>query len=338
MELLNKLDVEWTADTVECSRVNAELFAVGLYQLQDDESNPDPEAPKLRAGRIMLFNYDNDACDVHELSRVNDLPAITDMKWRQALNQLIATDAAGHVRLFALDDTLRQLEARDVFEVAEQQLALSLDLNDRVSVGSDLRVAVSDQLGCISELQFRPEGVERVYHQQAHDFPAWIVAYDYHHTDVLISGGDDCRMKIWDTRADTGRPSIVNKTHQMGVCSLHSNMHREHQLVSGSYDEYVRLWDLRSPRAPLSEVHVEGGIWRLKWHPHQADKLLSASMHSGFHVLEATAEGGLDIVGYLPTEGELAYGADWQYSPDSGLGMSCTFYNHELQWWQATVA
>ena len=88
---------------------------------------------------------------------------------------------------------------------------------------------------------------------KAHEFPAWIVAYDYYHDATVLSGGDDCRLKVWDTRALT-RPVLVNKIHDMGVCSMQANKHREYQFASGSYDEWVRIWDLRSMRQPVSEV------------------------------------------------------------------------------------
>ena len=45
-------------------------------------------------------------------------------------------------------------------------------------------------------------------------------------------------------------------------------------------------------RSPLVDHHTQGGgVWRLKWHPFDSSKILTASMHSGFHVVNIDFEG-----------------------------------------------
>ena len=46
-------------------------------------------------------------------------------------------------------------------------------------------------------------------------------------------------------------------------------------------------------RIPVSDTHVGGGVWRLHWEPNSSGKrLLTASMHNGYHVLDTENIGG----------------------------------------------
>ena len=51
-----------------------------------------------------------------------------------------------------------------------------------------------------------------------------------------------------------------------------------------SYDENLLVWDIRNMSVPLAETGLGGGIWRIKWDPHEADYILTATMYNGFHI------------------------------------------------------
>lgn len=108
-----------------------------------------------------------------------------------------------------------------------------------------------------------------------------------------------------------------------------------------SYDGNVRLFDKRQPRSPLSTYDVGGGVWRVRWHPTDPQKLLTACMHDGFKVLEVN-EGGTECTNTLTRFDEhgkdaLAYGVDWCSPQEDGgdLIASCSFYDHQLRTWRA---
>ena len=118
--------------------------------------------------------------------------------------------------------------------------------------------------------------------------PAWIVAFNHHKKHTLVSGGDDCLMKMWDIRCSSS-PTAVNKTHQAGVTSAQWHPNREYVFASGSYDEYLRVWDSRSLRSPVAELHTgEYYINILIIMPYVLILLISFSSGKCFQLIEVS--------------------------------------------------
>ncbi|KAF9174818.1 Diphthine methyltransferase [Mortierella sp. AD011] len=357
---LDSHDTIYSADSVEfCPfQSHASFLACGTYQLAKDESEDQSteqptkpstdgnqsndsddddvesktEKPMLRLGRLLVYQVEGANNDSYKLSHqlINGNPTLG------------VADASGDLILYQFRDHQENLELVAKYQTnTEKKLALSLDWSNRVQTSEHPRIALSLSNGDITILDLDPTSLELTENiaWHAHDLEAWIVGWNYHDTNLLYTGADDCRLKGWDMRTDCSYPTFNSKAHQMGVCSIQSNPHDEHILATGSYDENVLVWDTRSMRQPLSTTETGGGVWRLKWHPTRKNILLAGCMHNGFHVLDYdTAWTSGTIISSFMEHKSLAYGVDWSYAPIESpeklpLIASCSFYDHLIHLW-----
>ncbi|TRY81956.1 hypothetical protein DNTS_013401 [Danionella cerebrum] len=304
---LQVFDTELSADTVEWCPIPqwAHVLACGTYQLQkgDDNTEENSTAPS-RIGRLYLFDCHPQSfiSPLTETQRI-DTPAILDLKWCHVpvseCPVLGMATASGEIQLYRLMDAQQgssALECELSAELGPDRLALSLDWSTGRGESSNVRVVSSDSCGDLTLLALGG------------------------------AGGDDCKLKGWDLRMGSSSPIFTSKRHTMGVCSIHSNPHKEHILATGSYDEKVLLWDERNMKQPLSETAVGGGVWRLKWHPNHEHLLLAACMHNDFHILHSQKameqqDASCSVLASYILHNSLAYGADWSRLPLSSSSL-----------------
>ncbi|CAK9007565.1 Diphthine methyltransferase (Diphthamide biosynthesis protein 7) (DPH7) (WD repeat-containing protein 85) [Durusdinium trenchii] len=266
---------------------------------------------------------------------------VFDVKW--AAPWLAAANSDGTVTLFpGAGEGIGEAGARDPLErkvvvpltSAEQDASfcLSLDWNNRRSGHIEgAKLAVSQANGRLGIVDVHEGEVLQAW--DAHAYPdgspaeTWITAFDCWDAQVLVSGADDAKLKVWDLRIGTAAPLQTNRVHEAGVCSVQFSTLKQHVFATGSYDQQVRVWDRRKLKEPtLPALNLQGGVWRVKWHPGQPDLLLTAAMRSGFVVLD-TSGAEISPVSYYRDVGSqedalgpgsweaLGYGADWLLVP-----------------------
>ncbi len=140
---------------------------------------------------------------------------------------------------------------------------------------------------------------------------------------TVATGADDCCLKLWDIRS--GENTLINKkSHQTGVTTL--KFMSDTELLTGSYDERIRRFDIRNLSQPITEVRSIGGIWRIK--PHN-ELLFVAACYGGCQVV--SLDDFRPVSGPFIAHNSMAYGI----SPiNDNTAISCSFYDRAIQIWQ----
>lgn len=71
---------------------------------------------------------------------------------------------------------------------------------------------------------------------------------------MIASGSEDAQLKVWDLRTDCQQPTQLNKSHESGILFL--KQFETNQILSGSYDETIRVFDLRKFNEPFDQIKV----------------------------------------------------------------------------------
>ncbi|CAG8733898.1 6931_t:CDS:2, partial [Gigaspora rosea] len=108
------------------------------------------------------------------------------------------------VGLYGLNQDESQLDLIIFYTVNnENKLCLSLDWSDRLGLSNNRSIVLSQSDGTVAVMSVDREfGILEKSRWMAHNFEAWIAAFNYHNTNIIYSGGDDCCLKEWDLRTD----------------------------------------------------------------------------------------------------------------------------------------
>lgn len=320
---LDEFDTEFPADSVEWCPAEPfrDVLVCGTYKLIENKEGAKDERCK-RIGRIYLLRVTNGG-KLQVLQRIHT-SGVLDIKWIHFMDGennrilLAVADSNGYLQIYELKEKESKTELQLIAEERidddnEDVMALSLDWSTRgcVSRTSHLNshIAVSDSQGRISHFTWHEtDNLIKDFTLRAHEFQAWIVAFDYCSDNIFYSGGDDNKFLTFDTR--TGSiPVLCNSKHTSGVTSIHSNAVKPFMLATGSYDEILRLWDKRNMKRPTSEINLKGGIWRLKWDPFTHQYLFAACMYEGFKIVNSNYD--MSIIGHYNKHCGISYGCDW---------------------------
>ncbi|XVF87805.1 hypothetical protein PTKIN_Ptkin18bG0150400 [Pterospermum kingtungense] len=88
---------------------------------------------------------------------------------------------------------------------------------------------------------------------EEHEKRTWSVDFSRTEPSMLVSGSDDCKVKVWCTNQEASVLSIDMKAN---ICSVKYNPGSSVHVAVGSADHHIRYYDLRNISQPL---YVFGG-------------------------------------------------------------------------------
>lgn len=339
------------------------LYALGMYEL-NEETN-------LRIGALALYNRN---------TLISSRPmksGVLDMKFHGPL--LACALSSGDVEILSINEEMKDFSSQEpLIKNPDEGLALSLDWNK--SEDDDVRLAVSTQEGSVLVYDLLPTGfIESSALRHVHTLfgervPAWITAFNPHNSQIVMSGGDDCCLRLWDLRCPSNSVHKVSNFFTAGVTSSQWCPYNSHPNIYavGSYDGSIAIWDERMCRPkPLTSIDSGGGVWRLKWMPeincstHHQLFLGAACMHNGSGIYEINpgsklVESDMSITTVETlidsNEERLVYGFDWLISSGTEKSIditedlaksqpcsihyeivTCSFYDNLVQLWSNDI-
>lgn len=253
-------------------------------------------------------------------------------------HQLVVALSIGCIAIYEL--SLEDMKAPQLCHIGNFQLFHESALVLSLAVHAiSARVLTTVSTGEVSVVDVECGNASASCIWNAHDLEVWCGAWKT--PDTVLTGGDDALLKVWDIRRDPQSPQMVCKrskpfksfcpdlcSHNAGVVSILPVS--EHTFLTGSYDNYLRSFDYRNLRRPISSIDLDGGVWRILPRPNsRSTSLLACCMQSGARVVTMKESHSFERKGlFEPQEdNRLIYGASWQ---NEGIAALCSFYEKKL--------
>ncbi|XP_064935507.1 E3 ubiquitin-protein ligase COP1-like isoform X3 [Musa acuminata AAA Group] len=97
---------------------------------------------------------------------------------------------------------------------------------------------------------------QSIMEYEEHEKRAWSVDFSRTEPMMLVSGSDDCKVKVWSTKQEA---SVINIDMKANICCVKYNPGSSVHVAVGSADHKIHYFDLRNTSSPLC---VFKGHWK----------------------------------------------------------------------------
>ena len=292
-----------------------------------------------RIGNLTLFSVVESRLDVVD-TFADKTCGYLDSKWIDG-SKVATACSNGEVKIFEIRERNGQTDAKSLVnescvqvDADKKPILLSLDFFGE-SFSTPLTICSSDK-GCVHNVDLNCELVTEI---GRHSCEVWTCAFDKNTPNMVLSGGDDCVMNIFDIRLQRKVKSV---DHPSGVCCVQTDVRHPNLIVTGCYDDHIRLFDYRFMESEHSEclskdVNTSGGPWRLKFSPDDKNLMGVAAMYEGYKTLQLP-DCRLSKAFSNPEEANLlAYGFDWSRN-QTHMFATCSFYDKIISLWKIHIS
>lgn len=316
---------------------NPSIVLLGTYQLEKETG--------ARHGSIEICLIALDG-SLGRLNIVETKLAVLDMKFspRDPL-LLVLAHSTGNLTVWHYENArVKQVHDMAIFD---ESILITSVFFDPLCPSRVLATATSGEAAIVDL-----ESQETTLMSTTHDLECWTGAFGEigPTRNVLFTGGDDAKLIAHDLRTQEKVWATSHRHHDAGVVlvlcpSEKWNNSRPNSLWTGSYDDCLRIFDLRKldtdegpvlypgslPQETFKE-NLNGGVWRLIPDPN-SEKVLACCMYDGARIVEPTETGAV-VTRYFKGDHEsMCYGGDWQ---DNTI-VTCSFYDKVVQNWLPTA-
>lgn len=99
-------------------------------------------------------------------------------------------------------------------------------------------------------------------------------------SSLCVSGAEDATMCLWDLTSHTK----VAQSKVFGSGVVFTAPRGDNSILTGSYDEHVRLFDKRNLKSIVKEIKLPGGVWNIE--QLSDGRCICACMYGGWVILD----------------------------------------------------